>query len=83
LQNLIFGTHRVAEGLLRNLSTIFEPSFAAPIVARCEQVRALRDAKGNLIEPLWHANLGVLAYTLDGDLLAHEWSSGDPRYTEV
>jgi putative DNA primase/helicase len=72
----------VAEGLLRSLSTAFEPSFSSLIVERCAQVRALRDTKGNLTEPRWYAVLGVLTHAVDGEPLAHAWSSGDPRYTE-
>jgi hypothetical protein len=71
----------VSETLDRSLSTTFKPSFAELIVEYCEQIRALRDSKGNLPEPLWYACLGVLAFARDGERLAHEWSSGDPRYT--
>ncbi len=71
----------VGETLRRSLSTIREPSFAKLIAERCEQVRALRDSKGNLSEPFWYACLGVLAFAEDGERLAHEWSKGDPRYT--
>jgi len=77
--------HRPFEGLnetiRRSLSTTYKPSFAELIARRCEQIGALRDAKGNLPEPLWYACLGVLAFAEDGERLAHEWSSGDPRYT--
>jgi len=66
---------------LRRLSRTFRPSFAGRIAERCEQVRTLRDTKGQLLEPLWYAALGVLAFAEDGEQLAHEWSSGDDRYT--
>jgi hypothetical protein len=71
----------VSETLDRSLSKNFKPSFAERIVEHCEQIRALRESKGNLPEPLWYACLGVLAFAQDGERLAHEWSSGDPRYT--
>jgi hypothetical protein len=71
----------VNERLFRNLSKTFEPSFAEPIAERCEQIRALRDSKGKISEPKWYACLGVLAFAEDGEQLAHEWSSGDERYT--
>jgi hypothetical protein len=45
-------------------------------------MRALRDEKGCLPEPLWYAALGVLAFCEDGEELAHEWSSGFEGYTE-
>jgi hypothetical protein len=79
LDNRLFES--VSNTLDRSLSTNFKPSFAERIVEHCEQVRALRDSKGNLTEPLWYACLGVLAFAQDGERLAHEWSSGDPRYT--
>jgi hypothetical protein len=69
------------EKLAGNLSS-FEASSGAMIADRCEQVRALRDSCGNLPEPLWYSALGVLAVAEDGDRLGHEWSSGDPRYTQ-
>jgi hypothetical protein len=69
------------EERLRRLSRTFRPSFAERIAERCEQVRTLRDSKGRLTEPLWYACLGVLAFAEDGERFAHEWSSGDPRYT--
>jgi AAA domain len=40
------------------------------------------DEHGKLAEPLWYAGLGVLAHCEEGDRLGHEWSNGDPRYTE-
>ncbi|HEV7982716.1 MAG TPA: AAA family ATPase, partial [Xanthobacteraceae bacterium] len=69
------------ERLARNLSS-FKASSGALIADRCGQIRALRDEKGNLAEPLWYSGLGVLAFAEDGDSLGHEWSSGDPRYTQ-
>jgi hypothetical protein len=60
----------------------FEPSSGEMVAARCQQLRKLRDEKGRLTEPLWYAGLGVLASCGDGDRLGHDWSSGDPRYTE-
>src|SRR5262249_41719199 len=72
----------VKEKLHRSLRSTFEPSLGILIAEQCEQLRALRDTKGNLSEPLWYACLGVLAFAEDGEQLAHEWSSGDERYTE-
>jgi len=59
----------------------FDPAYSEPIAERCEQVRELRDKQGNLREPHWYGALGVLAFCEDGEEFAHEWSSGDPRYT--
>ena len=33
----------------------FEPSSGPLIVARCAQIRALRDSDGSLPEPLWYS----------------------------
>jgi hypothetical protein len=60
----------------------YPPSSGELIAEQCEQVRALRDRKGNLPEPQWYAVLEVLAFAENGERLAHEWSSGDKRYTE-
>jgi hypothetical protein len=66
---------------LFNIGGDERPSDAGAIAAECAQVRRLRDAHGQLPEPEWYAVLGVLAYCDDsGRILAHEWSSGDPRY---
>ena len=58
-----------------------EPSSAAKAVEHCKQLAHFRATKGNIEEPLWYANLGVLAHCADGEALAHEWSSGHPQYT--
>jgi hypothetical protein len=67
---------------LAGLEKDYPPCSGELIAEQCEQVRALRDCKGNLPEPLWYAALGVVAFCEDGDKLGHEWSSGDTnRYT--
>jgi hypothetical protein len=70
---------RIAEAL-RQIA-IYEPARGLLISEQCGQVRALRDKKGCLPEPLWYAALGVLAFCADGDELAHAWSSGYQGYT--
>jgi predicted P-loop ATPase len=55
----------------------------AEIANHCARMRQMRDKRGVLPEPLWYANLGVLAFCKDGDQLAHAWSSGDLRYSEA
>jgi hypothetical protein len=74
-------THRAK--LAEALTAFHETADGLLIAEHCEQVRALRDSKGCLPEPRWYAALGVLAFCEDGDALAHEWSSGDARYTEI
>jgi hypothetical protein len=60
----------------------YERSLGRIVAENCEHVRKLRDERGKLTEPLWYAALEVLAHCEDGDRVGHEWSSGDPRYTE-
>jgi hypothetical protein len=59
------------------------PASAVTIADRCAQVRALRDVRGNLPEPLWYAALAVISRCTDGDAKAHEWSSGYDGYSEA
>ena len=42
-----------------------------------------RDTQGNVPEPLWHMGIGTIKHCDDGEEMAHEWSSGYPRYTEA
>jgi hypothetical protein len=63
------------------------PAYSAPsatmIADRCAQVRALRDKRGNLPEPLWYAALNAISRCSDGDAKAHEWSAGYAGYSET
>jgi hypothetical protein len=73
---------RVAQDLLSGIED-YPAVSGAEIANRCAQMRQMRDKHGVLPEPLWYALLGVLAFCRDGNELAHAWSSGDPRYSEV
>jgi Domain of unknown function (DUF927) len=57
-------------------------SYGGEIASQCAQLDGFRNSRGLLLEPLWYACLGVLAFATDGDSYAHEWSSGHPNYTE-
>jgi hypothetical protein len=57
------------------------PPSATMIADRCAQVRALRDTRGNLPEPLWYAALAAISRCQDGDAKAHEWSAGYAGYS--
>jgi hypothetical protein len=81
LTNRARPARRFAEQLWHGLMA-HKPASGLLIAERCEQVRALRDTKGCLPEPLWYAVLGVLAFCEDGDKLGQEWSSGHDNYTE-
>src|ERR1044072_1104760 len=58
------------------------PKDANRIADGCAQMHRLRDTRGNIPEPEWYAGLGVLALCIDGDILAHEWSKGYPKYSK-
>ena len=62
---------------------VHQTALAAVIASRCGQVRALRDTRGNVPEPLWSATLVVLAFCADGDAQAHAWSAGYGGYSEA
>jgi hypothetical protein len=57
-----------------------DPADASAIAEHCEQMRNMRDKRGALKEPLWHAAIGVLAFCHDGNRFTHLWSQGDDRY---
>jgi hypothetical protein len=59
----------------------FPPADAERIAAGCRQMRAMRDTRGNLPEPVWYAGLQVLAHCADGARVAHAWSQGHPSYS--
>jgi hypothetical protein len=56
------------------------PSDVERIADQCSQLGRMRDTRGLLPEPVWHACLGVIAHCPDSDRLGHEWSTGDERY---
>ena len=66
---------------LTNIQSAEPDADPARIAAECAQVRRLRESGGQLPEPEWYSVLGVLSHCGEsGELAAHQWSSGDPRY---
>lgn len=59
-----------------------EPRYSERIADGCGAVGRFRRELGCIPEPLWYANLGVLAFADDGFEYAHAWSSGYPGYSE-
>jgi hypothetical protein len=57
-----------------------DPADANSIADRCAQMGAMRETRGKLPEPVWRSCLSVLKFCEGGVELAHEWSTGDPRY---
>ena len=63
------------------LSPTGPPSNAERVAEKCAQVREVRDARGDVSEPLWYNTLGLVIHCEDGEVTAHEWSSGHPEYS--
>jgi hypothetical protein len=61
----------------------FPPADANAIANECAQLGHMRATRGVMPEPVWYACIGILAFCgKEGQMLAHEWSKGDPRYIE-
>lgn len=56
-------------------------SSAAVIAEKCNQIKIIRDTKGNVPEPFWYAALCLLHYTEEAPEIQHLWSSGHPEYS--
>jgi hypothetical protein len=67
----------------RRFNSNFPPSNAIQLAERCAVIRHVRDTGGNVPEPLWHAALGVLVHTIQGDAVCHDFSRGHPNYDPV
>ena len=63
------------------LSQTGPPSNADRVADKCPQVRAVRDARGNVPEPIWYNTLGLVVHCENGETVAQEWSSGHPEYS--
>ncbi len=59
----------------------FPPCSAHKVAERCQQLRQMRDTKGQIKEPHWYHGLQLIQHSVEGDALAHEWSSGHPSYS--
>ena len=57
------------------------PSNADRVADKCPQVREVRDARGNVSEPLWYNTIGLVVHCEAGEATAQEWSSGHPEYS--
>ena len=74
------GLLQIADALT---STDSRPAYAQNIALQCAQIEAMAHTKGQMSEPEWHACMGILAFCADGQTFAHEWSKGDPRYSQA
>ena len=58
-----------------------EPSHAEAIADQCQWINVVgRQRRGNVIEPLWYALLGLLNFTDEAEEIVHEWSWGHAGY---
>ena len=57
------------------------PSSAYQIADKCAQVALVKEALGNVAEPLWYATIGLLRLTTEAPDVIHAWSQGYPDYT--
>ncbi len=58
------------------------PASLGLLVEKCNQLKIFRNKSGNVSEPAWYANLGIMVFcddTTDTHLL--EWSAGHPDAT--
>ena len=58
-----------------------EPTYAESVARKCAPLARFRDTVGNLPEPDWYACIGVATHCADGEIFAHEYSSGYGGYT--
>lgn len=68
-------------GFVGDTSTTYPPSYGENIARECNQVRQMRDTRGNVSEPVWYGVIQILDKTVEGEKLIHEWSKGHPNYT--
>lgn len=60
---------------------IYPPANADLIAESCAQLREMRDTRGKIKYQIWYDCLGVLAHTVNGDDVSHDWSAGHAKYT--
>lgn len=76
----------VADANSALMSGLDAPQYSYSVVQaakHCPMLAAMQADNGaSQDEPEWHAALGVIAFGEQGDLLAHEWSSGHADYSE-
>ncbi len=59
----------------------YPPSHALQILDRCPALQEIVAEPARVVEPQWRAMLGLVKYTVDGRVVAHEWSKGHPGYS--
>lgn len=62
------------------LSVQGPPKSVKPIIQKCAAFRSVAKVRGDVVEPLWRAMLGVVKHTIEGEKAAHHLSCGHPDY---
>lgn len=57
------------------------PTSAAEVAKKCNQMAIMRDMRGVVDYEVWRASIGIFKHCVDGQELAHEWSSGHNEYS--
>lgn len=57
------------------------PRSVLKVVKHCGAIRHVARQGGNVPEPYWRAMLGVVKFTVEGEVAAHQLSSGHPDYS--
>lgn len=60
----------------------YPPASARKMLELCPELLPVMAKRGDVQEPLWRAMLGLLKHTVEGEKLAHAWSSGYEAYDE-
>ncbi len=62
--------------------TINKGNYSAiKISTYCPFINKIRETRGDVNEPEWHATIGVLRHCDESPEIIHEWSKGHPNYT--
>jgi len=65
------------------VQTEFPNSYAEEVAHKCQQIRMVRDTRGNVPEPHWYAAIQLLYHTVESRDIIHAWSSGYEGYSEA
>lgn len=86
-ENLQIDVKKLKAPTKKGLNSEFLEGFSGPpadpelIADGCAQIRAMRDTRGQVTEPIWYAAIGVLRYAMEGHKIIHEWSEGHDNYS--
>lgn len=67
---------------LMQYAPVNTPTSVIEIAKHCNQVAEMRDMHGEVGYEQWRGVIGLIKHCVEGDELAHEWSSGAQGYSE-